>query len=191
MKLLGKVELSSFELPDALEFTVTREEDWVTYFIAPGLGLFALWWFFWRIGTPWLRIISGVAAAVTAFSYVANWIQGRETKLRVTSEELAAKGNLSRIFTTNFQVAAADLSSIRYDDGGDGGFAGLYVWRGWTCTCVLPGVSREQADSIVDAIARRFPDLPTERSKGKGWLGDKPIELGLSKLNREDTDKKI
>jgi len=27
--------------------------------------------------------------------------------------------------------------------------------------------------------------LPTERSDSKSWLGDRPIELGLSKLNRE------
>jgi hypothetical protein len=190
MQLLGKVELSALNLPDALEFTATREDDWVTYLIAPGFGLVVLWWFFWRNGTPWPRLISGVAAGVTVLSYIANRLHGRETKLRVTNEELAAEGNLGRIFLTRYRIATADLSSIRYDDGGDGGIGGLYIWHGWTSACVLPGVSREQADSIVDAIARRFPHLPTERSESKSWLGDTPIELGLSKLNREDSESK-
>ncbi len=185
MNFSSDVEVKTVELPDALEFTVTREKDWGTNVIAPGLGLFALWWFFWRIGNLWLRIISGVTAGITALSYAANRLHGRETRLRVTSEELAAEGNLGRIFSTRFRIAAADLSSIRFDDGGEGGTGGLYVWHGWSCACILPGVSREQADSIVDAIARKFPLLPTERSDSKSWLGDRPIELGLSKLNRE------
>jgi hypothetical protein len=50
MNFSSDVEVKTVELPDALEFTVTREEDWGTNVIAPSLGLFALWWFFWRIG---------------------------------------------------------------------------------------------------------------------------------------------
>src|SRR5512146_466606 len=156
MSFSNDVEVKTVELPDALEFTVTREDGLYAVVFAPAIA-FVGFWYFWKV-TPagWPHIVMLFIAISSAASYVASKLHGRETRLRVTSDEIIAEGNLGRIFSTNFRLAASDIVAIRFNPGGDGDTQGLYVWHGWTNACVVPGISRAQADSIVEAIARRF-----------------------------------
>jgi hypothetical protein len=190
MNFSGDVEIKTSELPDALEFDVTREGSLYESVFAPVITFVALY-FFWKIAHGWSRIILIFIAVSSAAPYVANRLQGRESKLRLTSEEVTAEGNIGRVLSTKFRIAATDVTAIRFEPGGEGGTPGLYVRHGWAGTCVIPNLNSEQADLIVDAIARRFPHLPTEHSDSKSWLGDRPIELGLSKLDRDDSEKKF
>jgi|GEM_PF-2930225 len=190
MSLLGNVELKSTELPDALEFTVSREDGLIESVAVPIFALFVLW-MFWRTGTLWLRVIAGFAAVTTFLAFFANWIQGGETKLRVTREGLFAEGNLGQLFSTSIALAIEDVSSIGfYDGGGDGGIYGLYARHGWKFTPVLPRLSQEQAEMVVDAIAKKFPEIPAESALNCSLFGDggKLISLGLSKSDSKDTD---
>jgi hypothetical protein len=121
MGLLGKVELKTTELPDALEFTVTREDALLETVAIPAITIIVMWAFFWRTGNLWLRIISGSAVGFTILAAIANRIQGGETKLRVTLDRVIAEGNLGQLFSASVAVAMSDISSIGfYDGGGDG-----------------------------------------------------------------------
>ena len=188
MSLLGNVELKSTELRDALEFTVSREDGLIESVAVPIFALFVLW-MFWRTGTLWFRVIAGFAAVTTFLAFFANWIQGGETKLRVTREGLFAEGNLGQLFSTSTTLAIEDVSSIGfYDGGGDGGIYGLYTRHGWKFTPVLPCLSQEQTETVVDAIAKKFPEIPAESALNCSLLGDgrQLISLGLSKSDSKD-----
>jgi hypothetical protein len=114
MSLFGNVDLKTTELPDALEFIVTREDSLLETFAIPAITILVMWAFFWRTGNLWLRIISGSATGFTILAAFANWIQGGETKLRVTFNGVIAEGNLGQLFSTSISVAIADISSIGF-----------------------------------------------------------------------------
>ncbi len=190
MNFSSDIEVKTVELPDALEFTVTREGGSYEYVVAPVIGL-AMLWYFWKLGGLLIHVFVAVVLVATVLSYIANRLHGRESKLLVREDGIIARGNLGRIFSTRFQVTAVDITKIRFGTDGEAGNPGLYVWQGWASTCVLPGIGSKQADDIVEIIARRFPHLPTELSTSAGWRGERLIELGLSKLNREDSDKRF
>lgn len=184
MNLLGDVELKITELPDALEFIVVREGSLLETVGIPAITIIIMWAFFWRTGNLWLRFISGSAVGFTILAAFANWIQGGETKLRVTLEGVIAEGNLGQLFSTSISVAIADISSIGYyDGGGDDGTPGLYVRHGWRFQPVLPRLSREQSQLVVDAITEKFPGIPAEAALNPYLFGDggRLISLGLSK----------
>jgi hypothetical protein len=84
MPLLDKVELKTVEFPDALEFTVSREESTAEKIVFPTLALIVLVWF-WSIGTLWPRILAVFAAIASAAAWMANRIQRGETALQNTS----------------------------------------------------------------------------------------------------------
>ena len=161
MSLLSNIELKIVELPDALEFTVSREEGLIESVAFPVFAFFVLW-MFWRMGTLWIHILAGIAAASTSLTLFVNWIQGGETKLRVTCEEIRAEGNLGRLFSTSVTIPVTDVASIRFDNGGDGGISGLYVRHGWRFTPVLPRLTLEQTQTVVEAIRQRFPEIPAD-----------------------------
>jgi hypothetical protein len=184
MSLLGDVELKTTELPDALEFTVSREDRLLEIVGIPAITIIVMWAFFWRTGNLWLRVISGSAVGFTILVAFANWIQGGETKLCVTLDGVIAEGNLGQLFSTSISVAIADISSIGfYDGGGDGGISGLYVRRGWRFLPVLPHLSQEQSQLVVDAITKKFPGIPAESALNPYLFGDggRLTSLGLSK----------
>lgn len=179
MGIVGKTEITTVELPNALEFSITREDGLFEQIVAPCLAALALW-MFWKTGQLG-RLIAGFAGVTTVLAFVANWLQGRGTMLRVTSDELFAEGNLGRLFSTSVRIPAADISSIYFYMSGEGDDSGLYVRHGWSSTRVLPCLTEEQADTIVDAIAAKFPQLPTSNGPTSFLFNSDPLtSLGLS-----------
>lgn len=190
MTFYNTVELKSVELPNALEFTISRESGWLEPIVVPVVTAFVLW-IFWRTGALWSRIIAVVVGSSTALSLLASWFQGRETTLRATEDELIAEGNLGRLFSTEIRIAISDVLWIGYDSGGEGGTSGLYVRIRWGRTCVLPGLSPEQAQSVVDCIERRFPEIPTEYEGSLLlWDGGPLTQLKLSDRAHKDSERK-
>ena len=192
MNLLGDVELKTTELPDALEFVVMREGSLLENVGIPAITIIVMWAFFWRTGNLWLRFISGSATGFTILAAFANWIQGGETKLRVTLEGVIAEGNLGQLFSTSVSVAIADISSIGYYDGGGDSISGLYVRHGWRFLPVLPHLSREQSQLVVDAIAKKFPGIPAESALNPHLFGDggRLTSLGVSKSSSNGTSRR-
>jgi hypothetical protein len=192
MRLLGNVDLRTSELPNSLEFTASREDGLIETIAIPLFALIVLW-MFWRRGTLWLRIIAGFAAVSTFLALFANWNQGGETRLRVTSDGVRAEGNLGQLFSTSVAVAMDDISSIGfYDRDGEGGISGLYVRHGWRFWPVLPHLSKEQSQAVVDAITKKFPEIPVESALDSSLFADsgKLISLGLSKPSERVTDRR-
>lgn len=186
MSLLGEVDLKITEFPGTLEFTVTREVGLIETVAIPAITIFVLM-MFWFTGNLWIRFIACSATAFTAFAVFANWIQGNETKLRATSDGVTARGNLGQLFITSVAIARKDISTITFHDGGgDGGISGLYVRHRWRFRLVLPYISREQAQTIVDAINHKFPDIPTESALNSCSPSGGLISLGLSESEHVD-----
>ncbi len=192
MSLLGKVELKTTELPDALEFTVTREGALLETVAIPAITIIVMWAFFWRTGNLWLRIISGSAVGFTALAAFANWKQGRETKLRVTLDGVTARGNLGQLFSTSVAVPMRNISSIGFYDGGGDGISGLYVRRGWRLCLVLPRLSKEQSQLVLDAITKKFPGIPAKNALNSSLFGDggRLISQGFSGSDTQDSNKR-
>ena len=191
MSLLGDIELKTTELPDALEFTVTRSDSLLENVGIPAITISLMWAFFWRNGNLWLRIISGAAVGFTILAALANRIQGNETRLRVTLDGVVAEGNLGQLFSTSASVAIADISSIGFHDGGDGGISGLYARRGWRFQLLLPHLNQQQSQSVVDAITKKFPGIPAESALNNSLFGDggRLTTLGLSKSSDKGTSR--
>ena len=113
MKLVGRVELKTTVLPDGLEFTTEREYGWFEIVLGLTITLFALS-IFWRIKTPITHLIVVAISAVVVVSIIAHRVQGSTAKLRVTSDELFAEGNLDRLFTRRLRIPCRDIKSLEY-----------------------------------------------------------------------------
>jgi len=190
MQLRGEVELKKTEHFDALEFTVSREESILESVVFPAFALAVLWWF-WHIGSLWPRILAGLAAISSAVAYIANRIQGGETRLRISSDGVMADGNLGKLFTTHEQIGIADIDSIRYEPGGDGEISGLLARKGWSSILLLPHITGDQANEIIAAIHRKFPHMPVERYAPFSLSDLNPFDRGehVTRLGLSDSEK--
>ena len=110
MRLFGRVELTTVELPNALEFSISRESGLVEWTGGMVIGLLGLW-MFWKVNTPFSRLIVVVVCVAAAASAIASWVQGGSTKLRVTADELFAEGNLNKLFSTEVRIPASEIAS--------------------------------------------------------------------------------
>jgi len=187
MPIQSKVELNTIEFPDALEFTVSREEGMAERVVFPIFALIVFVWF-WSIGSLWPRIIAAFAGLSFAASLIANRVQGGKSILRVTVDGLVADGNLRRPFSTHEEVGAGELSSIRYFLGGDGEISGLAAQLSWRSVVLLPHISTDQANAIMETINRKFSSMPIEHYSALSLSdvlplfgrGDQVTKLGLS-----------
>jgi hypothetical protein len=78
---------------------------------------------------------------------------------------VATGGGLGAIFgfgSAKVAIPVSEVSSIGYTSsvGSDWEPAGFYVQCGfWKSKVVLPGLNREQAKVVTDAILRRVPEI--------------------------------
>jgi hypothetical protein len=157
MRAFGKIELTTIDKLGELQFTVVHHEGWFELAAGPIFVLLALY-FAWELQHAWLFVFGGIGL----LSMFASWLHGRKTELRITSNELVAKGNLRSMFIRTVRLPTSDVTSIGWSSGGEGGDSGLYLKRGWSSTRVLPGISQQQARGVIDLLSRRFPEIPIE-----------------------------
>ena len=187
MRLFGRVELTTVELPNALEFSISRESGLVEWAGGMVIGLLGLW-MFWKVNTPFSRLIVVVVCVAAAASAIASWVQGGSTKLRVTADELFAEGNLNKLFSTEVRIPASEIASLGHNVGNDGEPSVLYVKHGWSRTCVLSGLDADQGSSVTSAIFDKFPEIaPEDTSPGSPLYGTQSelTTLGLSDSQSE------
>ncbi len=178
MPAIGRVDLETRELPDALEFVVTRVTGWVELVLGAGLTIFVVG-IFWRSGGAFAWIIAALAVFASLYLFLSIWIHRGKTRLLVTSKEISAEGNLHRWFSSKLHIPTAELKSLKWDSGGEGD-RGLYARRAWSYDCVLPEISEQQAQSIRDAIANKFPHIRIDENSPVSILfGD---ESGITTL---------
>jgi len=95
MKVFANPQLEIRDLGNALEFVLTRNHGLVGNLAGPiVVGGFAF--YSWRERS----VIAMVFAVVGVVGLLINWIQGRETILRVSQAEVVARGNLDSWFAT-------------------------------------------------------------------------------------------
>ena len=155
MPAFSSTTLKIEDLGSEFQFTVTRKSGWVGLAVAYGLiataityGVLSQRYFFLMFGV--------VGAAAT----LVNWVKGPVTVLRVSDSRVLATGNLERWSDSDFEISADQVKSIGWSYGGQQGNSGLFVSHGLMGlggTCVLPGLSKEQARQVTDAIALKFP----------------------------------
>jgi hypothetical protein len=180
MWLRGENGITTVELPAELQFRVVCRPEWAERIVEVGsLGLVV--WTGWKWPNLWFRI----GAAFGILALLANWLQGRETQLSVTAWEVAARGNIGRLFRTDLVVPVADINSVEYFVGDEGKPPGLYVMQRWARTCLLPGLNEAEANGIVDAILRKFPEIGGDQNPNSLLFGERtePLTLGLNAKN--------
>ena len=123
------------------------------------------------------------------------YLNGPVTKLFVSQNQLIARGNLNRTFTNEVKVPASEVKSLGYSMGpGEDSPSGLYADCGWLKqTCLLPGLNKQQANTIADAIRRKFPDLERgDKSPNSLIFGEKSgvVTLGLAKNQTDPIQRK-
>jgi hypothetical protein len=81
------------------------------------------------------------------------------------------------------------ISGLEYQVGPEDGPSGLYARTGgrwnWSATCIVPNITRELTEQIIDLAYRRFPLVTMAEDKGPPtFFGDcsKLISLNLTNL---------
>ena len=188
MELFGRTDLSTSELADAVEFTVVHRQGPIEVIIAPLVTALVVW-LFWRSGSQLTKIMAALAGVSGAIAVIANRRQGDEVSLRVTADELVTQGNMGKLFETEQRIATRDVLGMSYRSGGEDEMYGLYVKLRWNERCILPRLSEEQIQQVIEIIGRRFPDLPTTDSAFSLFgRADEVITLGLSDSAKNQED---
>src|SRR5579871_6020971 len=109
-----------------------------------------------------------LAALGGIFGYV-EIVRQRSVRLRATNLEFqTTTGDFYRSSTA---IPRADIESLEYreEKGGADHYepSGLYAELRTGSKCILPHLNERQALTIIEAIYRRFPDMPIVRGGAK------------------------
>jgi hypothetical protein len=131
----------------------------------------AVGYFFFRAATSTaFRIAVCLFIAFAVIKDAISSLRGTAVQLQVGNLDLISKGHAPGGYGPS-TISRADIERFEYRSAGGGGDAaewpeGLYAeWRGFgpwpSSQCILPGVSQDQADAVIEAIYKRFPDTGT------------------------------
>jgi len=152
--VIGKTEIETIEGPEELQFAIVHEKGWLDLFVPPILlSIIVIW--SWIAGNFFFAGFAILAAVIA----VAKSLSNPATRLFVKSNEVVARGNIGQTLSDEIRIPAPEIDSLGYFAGSEGDNSGLYVWRGWTQTCLVSGINKEQATAIAETIRRKFPDL--------------------------------
>lgn len=181
MSIGSKTEWTAADLSGELEFTIVRHEGslqrigrWavvVLLLVLASRSSNLLWRSLLAFGTLWP---------------IADWLQGHQTKLLVSAQDISARGNLGRLVRTTISEVTADLRSIEYA-AGENETPGLYALRRWGGrTLLVPDLDEAACRDIVSRITDRFPEIGADRDPGSLLYSESsdPIVLGLGNNSR-------
>jgi hypothetical protein len=119
-------------------------------------------------------------------------LRGTDVQLQIGNLDLVSRGHAPGGYNSS-TISRATVERFEYrraSGGGDGPDfpEGLYAeWSGFgswpSSQCILPGVGQSQADEVIEAIYRRFPDTGTLSS-------NKSRQSDLISLNLSSADKR-
>jgi hypothetical protein len=97
-------------------------------------------------------------------------LRGTAVQLQIGNLDLLSKGHAPGGYSPS-TISRADIERFEYRSAGGGGDCaewpeGLYAeWKGFgpwpSSRCILPGVSQDQADAVIEAIYKRYSDTGT------------------------------
>jgi hypothetical protein len=165
MKLLGKTQVTTIDLPDQIKFVVVCENGLVVLIIPPTLcvaGIVYGW-----LAHQWGWVLMGLFGLVS----VVFWhLKGPVTKLFVTEHSLIASGKINRLTTDRIVIPAEEVKYLGFSTGGENDPSGLYASRGWRQTCLIPELGKKEAIAIADAIHVRFPRYQRQDESGIAFV---------------------
>jgi hypothetical protein len=117
--------------------------------------------------------------------------RGTEVELLVTAAGFVSSGHAPGGYSPG-SIAMDDISNLRYraaEGGGDdreypsGLYVELYRGNSWSPgKCVLPHLDEAQTNQAIEAIRRRFPDVPFGAAEPNGLI--------LLNLNKPEASRK-
>jgi hypothetical protein len=135
------------------------------------------------------RAFQAVICLVLAFILIKDMIsslRGTDVQLRVGNLDVLSSGHAPGGYTSS-TISRADIDRFEYRKASGGGGEvperpeGLYAeWSGvgpWSHSqCILPAISQGQADEVIEAIYKHFPNMGTLSQR-------KPYKSDLISLN--------
>lgn len=128
-----------------------------------------------------LRTLLWSVFVLSCWRSIASLFRGCDVELQVTNLEVASRGHSPGGYEPS-TVSRADVTDLEYRDASGGVDVpeqpqGLYLERDgisrWNMSnCVLPQVSREQAETVIDFIHHRFPDTGALTERGSSFSVD-------------------
>lgn len=132
---------------------------------AASVGLLVLCCFGWSYRDDAVRITLVVVALVALLSVLFSLLRSPLTELRVTGSTVFALGFVDEEAPSTVLLDWATITELRFQAEIEGDPRGLYAETGWGSSCLLPHLDEEQANRVIDAIHRRFPDLGTSLAR--------------------------
>lgn len=154
MNPLGSIELKTTELTDKLQFDYGYEAGWADL-VAPPAAFLILLTIAWS--THHVILAAIIIAAFVAI--VLYWLNITPARLTISSREVVSHGNHTRTIKGDLTIPSPDIESLRYLPSGNHGPAGLYASHGSKQSCLMPGVTPEQASALLRVIRRKYPQI--------------------------------
>jgi hypothetical protein len=154
VKLLGTSELKVVELPGELQFVYGYQAGWGDLAAPPATLLVLLAWA-WNTH----HIVFAAIFVVAFAALIVYWLNISPSRLSVSSQELIAHGSQNRNLANQTMIPAAEVNTLRYAAASSQGPAGLYAYCQLRQTCLMPGLTEEQASAVADVIRTKFPNL--------------------------------
>jgi hypothetical protein len=154
VRVLQRSQVNTVELPDRLQFVVSRENGWSGYlFLSVTVLLFfyAIW-----INKSWLML---ALLAMGILYFIANRSYSPTDKLTVTENEIIASRDRDLNSTGTIRVADWELVFLGYTVGDEDEPPGLYAYLDTSKICLIPDLQEKETNVITDAIRRKFPLL--------------------------------
>jgi hypothetical protein len=174
MSFFVSVELTSSERHGELRFCAERRigaalsvgYPLVSFLV---MSVAAIFWFteeYPSQAAVGIAIGAAINLAASPFT-IALGRMNRTTTLSVTSQRLTASGRGVGSGTFRSSSVAVPVSEVRWIGYLPDASRGLYLSTGFLDNpCLLPGLSREQCRSVLDAILRRFPEMLPKIASG-------------------------
>jgi hypothetical protein len=126
-----------------------------------------------------------ILIAVILAGVIALWqLRKEQVELTVSKLEMKRKGHFRGGNLVDSIIPVADIQRLEFRPGFDGDSfeaRGMYVKHGWSWTCMLPNITGEQCAAAIEAIERRFPEIPFAPERDlTSVFGDDIIRLNLS-----------
>lgn len=179
------------EFGDRLEFSLELDNNRISL-VGAGLAFLLVGAFIVYCAPLYLVVISCFTALLSAAHAIAGRMQGNTVKLLVREDGVLARGPLGKLLSAETSVAVVDIEGIAYWQDFESNHSEIVVKRRFGQETLLPRVTRQEAELVLEAIHRKFPYLPVDqdlhdwRLGDFGWNASKPITLGLSEPKREE-----
>ncbi len=158
------------ERASALLVSVTEPGKYGRVALIAGLGGVVGYFFIRAATSTALRVAVCLFLAFVLIKDAISSLRGTAVQLQIRNLDLLSNGHAPGGYSPS-TISRADIERFEYRSAGGGGDSaewpeGLYAeWKGFgpwpSSQCILPGVSQDQADAVIDAIYKRYPDTGT------------------------------